>query len=115
VDYFTDGIDNADHFFARHFKKLWSTKYIRLLALVLNVFGFYIMFAPIVHNLTFIPLDGVLIRSSTLAVALILALAVGLTLSTLLLGLAWLLVRPQVGVPLLALTAGGLVLLFLNI
>jgi len=79
-----------------------------------TVLGFWMLFAPIIAILKWIPLVGWLLGSIVSIAAFIFSLVVGTTLSCLVLGLAWLWYRPLIGILLLAAVAGGITLICMN-
>jgi hypothetical protein len=77
------------------------------------ILGFYLLFAPIIALLEWIPLVGLLLGFAMKVAAFLFALTVGGTVACLVLGLAWLFFRPWIGIGLLILTASGLCMIFL--
>ena len=77
------------------------------------IFGFYFLFAPLISLLAWIPLVGSLLAFALKIAAFLFALVVGATVACLVLGLAWLVFRPLIGITLLALVGVGIMLIFL--
>lgn len=86
---------------------------IRPCSIAASVLGWYLLFAPIIALLKWIPLVGSLLGAVAALAAFIFSLVVGTTVACLVLGLAWLFFRPFIGVTLLLLTAGGIACIFL--
>ena len=75
---------------------------VRTLGTLLTIFGFYLLFSPIIALLNWIPLVGALLSGIAAFAAFLFALVVGLTISVFVIALAWLFFRPLIGIPLLA-------------
>lgn len=86
---------------------------IRPCSIVACIFGFYLLFSPIIALLSWIPLVGSLLGMVVALAAMIFAVVVGTTVASLVLGLAWLFFRPLIGVSLLVVTAGGIACIWL--
>jgi hypothetical protein len=113
INHFVDGIELPEKFFEQQKEFLeFSNKVIRTVGILLTILGFFCLFSPIIALLKFIPLVGVLLASVASFAAFIFSLIVGLTLSSLTIGVAWVFFRPLIGIPLLCLTAGGIYLAF---
>ena len=84
----------------------------RILGMVLNVLGLNLIFTPIILILKWIPLIGVLLSGVGSLAAFFFSLIVGLTMSLLVIALAWLFFRPLVGLTLLTLTCLSTYLIF---
>ena len=69
------------------------------------ILGFYLLFAPIIGVVAWIPLVGTLLSQAVGFAALLFASLVGLTLSITTIALAWVFFRPSVGAALLAVVA----------
>jgi hypothetical protein len=80
--------------------------------MILTILGLYLLFAPVIALLNWIPLVGALLGSVAAIAAFLFALLVGLTLSTLTIAIAWVFFRPLIGIPLLCLTACGIYIAF---
>ena len=76
------------------------------------VFGLYLLFQPIISILDMIPFVGFLLSGIVAIAAVIFALVVGLTLSTLTIAIAWVFFRPMIGIPLLAIVGISTYLIF---
>ena len=87
-------------------------KLLRPVGVVLTILGLYLLFAPIIAFLSFVPLAGMLLSSVASFAAFLFALIVGMTVSCLTIGIAWVFFRPMVGIPLLGLTGIGLYFIF---
>lgn len=74
---------------------------IRVLGGILCIAGFYLLFAPAITLLSWIPLVGTLISSVASFAAFLFASLVGLTLSIITIALAWVFYRPLLGTTLL--------------
>jgi Transmembrane protein 43 len=86
---------------------------IRPLSILGCMFGFYLLFSPIITLLTWIPLVGSLLSMIVGLAVAIFAFVVGGTIACLVLGLAWLWFRPLLGIGLLTVTGLGIALIFL--
>jgi len=78
----------------------------RPLGIIMTVLGLYFLFSPIIAILKFIPLVGYFLGAFVSFAAFLFALVVGVAVSTLTIGLAWLRYRPLIGIPLLLVTGG---------
>jgi len=84
-----------------------TTKCFRILAYIMNVFGHYLLFTPLIRVLSWIPLLGWLL-SKVIAIAVaIFAFVWGTMLHLFVMSFAWIFYRPLFGVGLL-LAAGTL-------
>lgn len=84
---------------------------IRPCAIFLSMFGWYLLFSPIMALLSFIPLVGSLLSMAVSIAVAIFAFIVGGTVACLVLGLAWLFFRPIIGAALLSVTGLGVFLI----
>ena len=84
----------------------------RPLGIVLEIFGLYLLFSPVIALLKWIPLVGWLLGGIVAVAAFIFALVVGLVLACLVIALAWLFYRPLIGISLLLLTGGSIFMIF---
>jgi hypothetical protein len=113
INHFVDGIQLPEEFFKQQKENLeFANKVIRSCGILFTILGFFCLFSPIIALLNFIPLVGALLGSVAGFAAFVFSLIVGLTLSSLTIGLAWVFFRPLIGIPLLCLTAGGIYLAF---
>jgi len=113
INHFVDGIQLPEDFFNQEKENLeFANKVIRACGMLGTIFGLFLLFSPILALLRWIPLVGFLLGSVAGFAAFIFSLVVGLTLSSLTIGLAWVFFRPLIGIPLLCLTAGGIYLAF---
>jgi len=78
-----------------------SASCIRVLGIVLTIFGIYLLFSPIIALLKWIPLVGWLLGGLVSVAAFIFALLVGTIISTFVIAVAWVFFRPLIGIPLL--------------
>ncbi len=85
---------------------------IRPLGILLSVLGWYLLFAPIIGLIAWIPLVGTLLSTIISFAAIIFSVIVGTTVACLILALAWLVFRPFYGVLLLTLTGVGIYFIF---
>lgn len=85
---------------------------IRLGCITGCILGFYLLFAPVIALLSWIPLVGYLLGSLVNVAAFLFALVTGGTMACFVLCLAWLFFNPMIGVPLLLLTCLGIGLIF---
>jgi hypothetical protein len=85
---------------------------IRPLGIILSVLGWYLLFAPIIGLIAWIPLVGSLLSTIVAFAAFIFSLIVGTTVACLILALAWLVFRPLYGVILLTVTGVGIYFIF---
>lgn len=76
-------------------------KVFRPLGIAASIFGWYCLFAPIIALLKWIPLVGWLLGGIVALAAFLFALVVGLTISVLVISVAWVFFRPLIGIPLL--------------
>jgi len=113
VDHAGDVKKTMENYFKEQ-KELVSMagKCFRPLGIVLCIFGWSSLFAPIVSLLGWIPLVGWLLAGLTSFAAFIFALIVGGTLSILVIALAWLFFRPLIGIPLLAAVGTSIYFIF---
>ena len=72
---------------------------------MISILGFYLLFAPVIAALSWIPLVGTLLSSFVGFAAILFATLVGLTLSTTIIAVAWVFFRPIMGVSLIALVS----------
>ena len=79
-----------------------QTKFFRWASWLGSTFGHYLLFAPLIQILAFIPLVGSLLASVFALAAFIFAVVWATSLHLLLLGLAWLFYRPLYGILLLS-------------
>lgn len=111
VDFAGDGCMSAETFFKKQERTLkWSTLGFRFMGVFLAVMGLYMIFTPVILLLKWIPLVGFLLGGITSLAAAIFALVIGLTMSLLVMSVAWLLFRPLVALSLLALGGVGVYL-----
>jgi len=78
-----------------------TTNIIRVLCFILIVAGIGLLFSPIIELLNFIPLIGSFIAVGFAFAIWIAAFIVGTLIFCLTVGLAWLVYRPKIGIPLL--------------
>ena len=89
-----------------------SAKCLRWVGILLCIFGFYGLFAPVIQLLNMIPFVGWLLSWIVAVAAVIFAVVVGLTLSVLTIAVAWVFFRPLIGIPLLLIVAASTYLIF---
>jgi hypothetical protein len=89
-----------------------AAKCFRPLGIVLTIWGNYMLFAPVIKLLKWIPLVGWLLGGIVALAAAIFAFVVGGTVSCLVIAIAWVFFRPLVGVPLLLATGAGIYFIF---
>ena len=88
-------------------------RYIRPIGILICIVGLHLLLSPIITQLQFIPLVGYLLSWMTALAAFTFAVAVGLTIATLTIAVAWVFFKPLFGVPLLLITAQvGYIILF---
>ena len=75
-----------------------STTAFRYFAWILNVFGHYLLFSPIIALLNWIPLVGSLLAGAFAAAAFLFSLVWGSFLHVSVLGIAWIFYRPLYGI-----------------
>lgn len=80
----------------------------RALGIFLAIFGFYLIFTPIILLLEWIPLIGALLSGIAVLATFLFACICGLTLSFASLAMAWILFRPLVAMGLLTITCSGI-------
>jgi hypothetical protein len=113
VDQFQDGSQSAEEYFASTEGALETAgKVFRPLGIFLTIFGFYLLFSPIISLLDWIPLVGGLLSTIVAFAAAIFSIVVGLSISCLTIAVAWVFFRPLIGILLLACTAAGIYLCF---
>ena len=88
-----------------------ATWLLRILLTVLVCIGFSMFFTPVQTLTSMIPAIGKFLGKATKTVAQVIGSIVGVALSLLVIAISWVAVRPLVGIPLLAVTAGLIVLL----
>jgi hypothetical protein len=88
-----------------------QTNLMRLGGFLLLFVGIGLLFSPIISLVSMIPLIGNLLAVGISIAIWVGAFIVGVTLSALTIGLAWLYYRPIFGIFMLFLTAGGIMLL----
>ena len=86
---------------------------IRPCSILTCILGHYLLFAPIIAVLAWIPLVGWLLASVVKVAAFIFAFVMGGTIATLTLGIAWVFFRPCVGITLLTVTGLGIACIWL--
>ena len=102
VDHAEDGEKQHETYFADQESNLGTAaKIIRPTGIILCIVGHYLLFSPVIALLDMIPLVGWLLSGIVAVAAIIFAVVVGLTLSTLTIAIAWVFFRPLIGVPLL--------------
>ena len=74
--------------------------------------GWYLLFAPIIKLLSWIPFVGWLLGGVVAIAAVIFAIVVGLVMSLLVIGLAWLFYRPWIGALLFSIMGVGIYFIF---
>ena len=84
----------------------------RPLGIFLEILGFYLLFTPVIKLLKWIPLVGWLLGGFASIAAALFAIVVGLTLSILVIAIAWLFFRPLIGIPLLLVVGTSIYLTF---
>jgi len=84
----------------------------RPLAIFTCMFGFFLLFSPLVAVLSWIPLIGALLGMIVQVVAAIVGFVVGGTVACLVLALAWLRFRPCIGACLLVGVGLGIAAIF---
>lgn len=106
IDYAKDGTQTQEQFFESKETDLSiGTQLFRLLGILLNVIGLYLIFTPIIVTLAWIPLVGVFLSSVAAFAAGLIALVAGVTMSIVVMAMAWLFFRPLMSLSLLTLTA----------
>jgi len=85
---------------------------IRPCSILACIFGFYLLFSPIIALLKWIPLVGFLLGWAMQLIAAIVALFVGGTVACLVLAMAWLFFRPCIGMILLTCVGAGIAMIF---
>ena len=106
VDLSTDGLMSPDFYFKQQQDQIGcAVTFLRIVGCLSCILGFYLLFAPIIGLVAWIPLVGTLLSSVIGFAALLFASIVGLTLSITTIALAWVFFRPVVGASLLALVA----------
>ena len=114
VDFVEEKKMSAEEMFKDHDDAMRKAgNVIRPLSMLMCVVGLYFLFSPVIALLSWIPLVGSLLSAIFALAAFIFAFVVGVTISTLVLGLAWLWFRPLYGAILLTLTGVGIALIFL--
>lgn len=78
----------------------------------LTVFGFFLLFSPIIAVLKWIPLVGWLLGGVVSIAAFVFALIVGLVISMLVIAIAWVFYRPLIGITLLVAVGVGVYFIF---
>jgi hypothetical protein len=113
IDFVEEGSHSPDNLFNKNADGMKTAgNIIRPVSIFACIFGFYLLFMPIITLLSWIPLVGSLLSYVVAFAAFLFALVVGGTVACLVLGLAWLFFRPVIGITLLVLTAGGIALIF---
>ena len=113
VDYAEDGSRSAEKFFRNQEMTLhYSTIAFRLLGVVLAVAGLYLIFTPLILLMKWIPFVGFLLGGIAVLAAAIFAFVVGLTISLLVMSIAWLVFRPLLSLSLLTVSGIGIYLAF---
>lgn len=113
VDYSKDGKKTPEEYFEEQESNLGNAaKCIRPSGIIMCIVGHYFLFAPVIALLGMIPLVGWLLSGIVAVAAVIFAIVVGLTLSTLTIAIAWVFFRPLVGIPLLLAVAASIYLIF---
>ena len=113
VDVARDGKINSELYFDEQKSLLGgSVTFFRWLGIILCIIGHYLLFSPIINILGMIPLVGWLLSGIVAIAAAIFAFVVGLTLSVLTIAIAWVVFRPLIGIPLLALVGASICLTF---
>lgn len=87
-------------------------KWMRFVYIFLCMLGFYLLFAPIINVLSWIPFVGWLLSAMAKAVAALTAFVFGGTLAVTTLAIAWIRFRPCLGITLFVCATIGLALLF---
>lgn len=91
---------------------LKASRAIRCLGFFMVWFGLYSLFSPIYAILAWIPLFGGLLKSVVGFAVAIATFVVAVTLSLLVIALAWVFYRPMIGVPLLLAVGAGIFSIF---
>jgi len=113
VDRATDGKETKESYFESQqelVKQLNSV--FRPLGIVATIMGFYMLFAPVIKLLAYIPLVGWLLSSLTAVAAFVFALVVGGTMSCLVIAIAWVFFRPLIGIPLLLVVCASIYMIY---
>jgi hypothetical protein len=113
VDMARDGTETKESYFDSQ-KELVEklNKVFRPMGIVACIAGFYMLFAPIIKLLAYIPLVGWLLSSIVSLAAFIFALVVGATVSCLVIAVAWVVFRPHIGIPLLLLVGTSIYFIY---
>ena len=114
VDHAQDGKKQLEEYFNDRESKLRAAaKCVRPTGIILCIIGHYCLFLPVIALLGMIPFVGWLLSGAVVIAAMIFALVVGLTLSTLTIAIAWVFFRPLFGIPLLLCVGVSIYLIFL--
>ena len=84
----------------------------RFLGVFLAVAGLYLIFTPLILMMKWIPLVGFLLGHITALAAALFAFVIGVTMSVLVMSIAWLIFRPMVALSLLSVSGIGIYLAF---
>ena len=113
VDFARDGNTSQEAYFKEQEATIGlASKIIRPVGILLCIFGFYLLFSPVIALLDMIPFVGWLLSGIVAVAAVIFAIVVGLTLSVLTIAVAWVFFRPLIGIPLLLAVAASVYLVF---
>lgn len=113
VDQAIDTKMSAPAYFDEQDEKIkTAARIIRPGGVILTIFGFYFLFAPVIALLKWIPLVGWLLGGIVAIAAAVFALVVGSVISLLVIAIAWVFYRPLVGISLLVLTSIGVYFIF---
>ena len=113
VDHVVDAKETAAEYFSEQHKRIkMASRVVRPAGILATIIGFYLLFAPVIALLSWIPLVGWLISSVVALAAAIFAIVVGIVLSCLIIAMAWVFYRPLIGASLLVLTGLGIYFIF---
>jgi hypothetical protein len=90
-----------------------NTTAFRWLGWILNVFGHYLLFSPIISLMSWIPLVGFLLSGALKFAAILFSLLWATIIHFLVLAISWIVYRPYIGCLLLLVVATGLGLCFI--
>ena len=86
--------------------------FLRFAGVMLCIFGFYLLFAPVIEMLSVIPLVGMFLSQFAAFAALLFALVIGFTISFATIAVAWVFHRPFMGISMLAIVLISIYFIF---
>lgn len=102
----------TSYFEGQETKIAMAARYIRPLGILMTIFGFFLLFSPVIALLKWIPLVGWLLGGIVAIAAALFSLVVGSVISLLVIAIAWVFYRPLIGITMLVGVSIGVYFIF---